>query len=412
MIKYNEAQSIRKTYEQIVKRLKEERVGYDNQLAAIERSLKGKEHDYEELLLLKHDATHAKELASAELRKYEQKKTAVKDLREAYLDDKKKTIQTKDEYIQRLERHEMDRTDKNLDPKSHTDLSPSHRAELISGNNNSYKLKDYEEAFRRLYEVTGVTDVNDIIQKYTTQDETSKSLNDLKQEYLEKIEYLNNEKSRIRTELNALKYEGGENMSRKQFDEIESNVNNVSNKCERARLKYERVSKILINAKSGIEHLSHKLESHELSGKANIPVTDDTLVEALSQCVERLKVIYQEVQNDHLFQHEDNNRAALRSAPGTTITSNFLQETGSPIALGLYDKNIRPENIHRNIRVRLPDGEDDDDITDGESDEDIDTEIHAKLKEKYNQQKNKDAVKGNLKKKGSSLAHQGSRNKF
>ena len=29
MIKYNEAQSIRKTYEQIVKRLKEERVTYD-----------------------------------------------------------------------------------------------------------------------------------------------------------------------------------------------------------------------------------------------------------------------------------------------------------------------------------------------------------------------------------------------
>lgn len=63
MIKFNEASSIRKTYEQIVKRLKEERVGYDNQLAAIERSLKGKEHDYEELLLLAHDATHAKELA-------------------------------------------------------------------------------------------------------------------------------------------------------------------------------------------------------------------------------------------------------------------------------------------------------------------------------------------------------------
>ena len=40
-----------------------ERVGYDNQLAAIERSLKGKEHDFEELLLLAHDATHAKELA-------------------------------------------------------------------------------------------------------------------------------------------------------------------------------------------------------------------------------------------------------------------------------------------------------------------------------------------------------------
>jgi len=70
MIKYNEAQSIRKTYEQIVKRLKEERVGYDNQLAAIERSLKDKEHDFEELLLLAHDATHAKELAFNECRKF------------------------------------------------------------------------------------------------------------------------------------------------------------------------------------------------------------------------------------------------------------------------------------------------------------------------------------------------------
>ncbi len=30
MIKYNEAQSIKRTYELIVKRLKEERVGYDN----------------------------------------------------------------------------------------------------------------------------------------------------------------------------------------------------------------------------------------------------------------------------------------------------------------------------------------------------------------------------------------------
>ena len=56
-----------------MKRLKEERVGYDNQLAAIERSLKGKEHDFEELLLLKHDAYHAKELSQAELRKYETK---------------------------------------------------------------------------------------------------------------------------------------------------------------------------------------------------------------------------------------------------------------------------------------------------------------------------------------------------
>lgn len=36
MIKYNEAMSIKKAYELIVKRLKEERIGYDNQLGSIE----------------------------------------------------------------------------------------------------------------------------------------------------------------------------------------------------------------------------------------------------------------------------------------------------------------------------------------------------------------------------------------
>ena len=52
MIKYNEAMSIRRTYEQILSRLKEERAGYDNQIAAIQKSLKAKGHDLSEFKLL------------------------------------------------------------------------------------------------------------------------------------------------------------------------------------------------------------------------------------------------------------------------------------------------------------------------------------------------------------------------
>lgn len=70
MIKFNEAQSVGQAYEEVVRRLKEERVGYDSQLASIEACLKGKEHDFEELLLLAHDATHAKEAAFAELKRF------------------------------------------------------------------------------------------------------------------------------------------------------------------------------------------------------------------------------------------------------------------------------------------------------------------------------------------------------
>ena len=60
MIKYNEAMSIKKAYELIVKRLKEERIGYDNQLGSIEQALKGKDNDYKDLMTLSEDAQFAK----------------------------------------------------------------------------------------------------------------------------------------------------------------------------------------------------------------------------------------------------------------------------------------------------------------------------------------------------------------
>jgi hypothetical protein len=63
MIKYNEAQSIRKTYEQIVKRLQEERLTFDNQLANFEKTLKAKKQDAAQLELMSRDANHAKEVA-------------------------------------------------------------------------------------------------------------------------------------------------------------------------------------------------------------------------------------------------------------------------------------------------------------------------------------------------------------
>ena len=45
-------------------------------------------------------------------------------------------------------------------------------------------------------------------------------MDDLKREYVEKIEALNNEKLKLRERLNDLKYEGGEALTRKQIDEV------------------------------------------------------------------------------------------------------------------------------------------------------------------------------------------------
>ena len=308
MIKYNEAHSIRKTYEQIVKRLKEERIGYDNQQAAIERSLKGKEHDYVELLLLSHDAIHAKELAQSELKKYEHKKAAVRKLRDKYIEEKRRQLEARGELMEKHEKKELDQIQNDYNDKDmgKTQDMPNFQYEMAQNEQNNIKeeILDYEEGFRKLYEITGVNDVNEIIQKYITQDETTKSLKDLETQYNEKIEIQTNQRNQLKSELNFLKFEKAQAQTRKQIDEIETNVNVQSIKCERYKLKYERLSKILVNAKAGIEHLNDKLEFFKLDGRPNINVNDDSLGEALTLCNDKLSMVYKIVKNDPMFAGE------------------------------------------------------------------------------------------------------------
>jgi len=192
-------------------------------------------------------------------------------------------------------------------------------------------------------------------------------------------------------------------MSRKQLDEIESNVNNVTNKCERAKLKYERVYKILVNDKAGIEHLVEKLAFFKLENKITVQVNDDTLVEAMAQCVEKLKQIYVEVKVDPVFSHEDMRRGNVRSAPGTLLSSAYLNNPVTANTMNL-DKNAKIETIYSNVRVRLGDREDEE-VTDDEIDDDFDNDFMSRIKEKaIGQMKNADKSKAKKKDHGKGKA--------
>ena len=271
MIKYNEAQSIRKTYEQIVKRLKEERIGYDNQLAAIERSLKGKEHDYVELLLLSHDATHAKELALSELKKYQHKKAAVKQLRKKYTDEKRNQLKEKNELLLKQDQQDKAKNNNNLDDRDDGKSQDLHSNHYEKTQQENQKIKnetlDFREGFRKLFEATGTSHVNEIITKYVTQDETVDSLTNLKKNYQDRIEKLNGERNVLKDQLDILKFEKADIQTRKQIDEIELTTNDITAKCERYKKKYQRVADILVDARAGVTHLSDKLEFFKVGFK-------------------------------------------------------------------------------------------------------------------------------------------------
>lgn len=87
MIKFNEAISIKKSYDIILKKLKEERIVYDKQLESMETQLKTKKKEFDEMLLLSHDANHAKEMVENDLQNYtkkieEMRTNRIKDIQE------------------------------------------------------------------------------------------------------------------------------------------------------------------------------------------------------------------------------------------------------------------------------------------------------------------------------------------
>merc|ERR1719473_1843729 len=145
------------------------------------------------------------------------------------------------------------------------------------------KIADYEEAFHRIKESTGVSDVNEVIQKFLTQEDTHKNLTGLTRENQARIDQLMEERRKLRLQVEELKFSSGGNVGRRQvIDDFETHLTEATEKYERNRGKFERIAKMLINMKAGIGHLAEKLTIIQLEGgEEKLEMSDETVDEVL-----------------------------------------------------------------------------------------------------------------------------------
>jgi len=376
LIKYNEAQSIRRTYEQIVKRLQEERTGFDAQLAELEETLRAREKDYEELLLLSHDAYHAKEMAQAELHRFEQGVLEERNQRDKEVQEKKTLVQQRVEMNQRLQQRErMLKQQQDLDRAGEIALkTTSAMAEMAAGISSTqaeeekHRLHDYEEAFRRIKEATGVSDVNEVIQKFLTQEDTQNNLWSLTVEYQSKIDALQEQRKQLKALVDERKFSSAGNVGKRQVvDDFETHLAEATSKCDRNRMKYERTTKILIDLKTGVEHLASKLSGIKLDGESPIEVTDETVEEVLSQCELKLSKLMS-------MTHLDG------GGPGGKVGQKRTQK----IDLSHYEEKLMQKS-QSDIRIRTQDGDDEEELDD-EYDDDMDEDVWNRRSIKHNSQ--------------------------
>ena len=95
---------------------------------------------------------------------------------------------------------------------------------------------------------------------------------------------------RVQADLEKARFEGVDSVSiKKQAEDLEKNLSFAQVKHDRNREKIEKMQKVLVNAKAGIEHLCEKLADIKIPGSHNIIVTDESMVEALVQCDQKIE---------------------------------------------------------------------------------------------------------------------------
>ena len=111
----------------------------------------------------------------------------------------------------------------------------------------------------RIEAATGVSDPNAIITKYATQAETHESLRELKTAAEKKLMTLTGKRQNVKDDLERMKIEGKEAMTRKQVEDMERELAVARSQHEKAEANFERYRKKLLDTQAGIEHLHGRL---------------------------------------------------------------------------------------------------------------------------------------------------------
>jgi hypothetical protein len=215
MIKYNEAMSIRRTYEQILNRLKEERAGYDNQISAIQNSLKSKDRDCEEFKLLLQDAKQARNYSDILVKNTRLSKKAFETHFEQLI--KAHEIETKNEIKNERILEENKRKQDNI-PIQRTQSANSIKSKVAD--DLEEKFLELERADKNVRETTGADDINEICQKFSNLKETKDKLKKEQKDLMKLCENLAKKKDELGFELNKLKYQGQDEITRKEIEDV------------------------------------------------------------------------------------------------------------------------------------------------------------------------------------------------
>ncbi|KAJ3254708.1 hypothetical protein HK104_007197, partial [Borealophlyctis nickersoniae] len=281
----------------------------------------------------------------AELAKFEQQIAEERKQREKDLQAKKELVKQKMESTDKLDWKRFQLDDQNTDLNLNADATKDHYDEQ-----KEKTMAEYEETMRLIKEATGVSIINEVIAKFQSQGDTHKHLSQLQQANEARIEDLKRKKQHVLAQFEELRFSGESKHSHSQrmIEEFQEHLREGQRSMMEAKLKYERVAKLLVNAKAGIQHLFDKVEGVPLPDRT-LPgkMSDDNVLEYLDICLQKFDSLANSVQGKELPEQPTVTTPAAPQPAGETTS--ILQVSQSTLPPYNTRVKLRPVEFEESV---------------------------------------------------------------
>ena len=290
-LKTNEAQSIRKTYESVIDRLKQEQVHYSAQGSAIEQEIKAMGVEYERLNHILREMHKGRDLAIKDLSAFEDKLSRERRQREEVIQGLKDQVKTLQQTNQALLQRQIPLADSALLPRGSNVDSISTDDEAIQALAHALVSKGKGDR---------AEDVDALVDELIKEQESCSKLKVMVAMAKMQLSDVEAELEELRALSADLKGEGGGRSIQELLDSAQEELKVANQEAEEARKAHDSKLRLHADVLSGVQHLASMVSSippgpGQMPSNFLVKLTSDPehVAEVLSQCEERLAAAYQ-----------------------------------------------------------------------------------------------------------------------
>ncbi|XP_056606384.1 coiled-coil domain-containing protein 151 isoform X2 [Triplophysa dalaica] len=298
-LKCHEADHIMRGYHKLKEHLQEESLTFHSQLDQLEADIQQQAQELEELKVMNSDPQLSRESAKAEHQLHEEQVYGERREREKILSHYKRQAEEMKAHAERMERRPQR-------APMHPDEMGSEAQRSATGvGEEEETMSAFEEAYQRIKDAIGVTDSQEIVDRFISQEESQKHLENMKAENERTLLQLNEEKNELQKHFQDIKYSGETKLSSEQqvLEECERHLRDEQQRLDAAKDRLEWLTRTLGSVRAGVQHLGDKLQHMPLTkqpGPQLTPDSEEYVLQLLSDAEQKMILLKEDLQGKDL----------------------------------------------------------------------------------------------------------------